>query len=222
MEQVEAIAPGAVQPQIDARSLTPPTRRAERLAVLWVFVTVAVALLLGWALMTAVTGRTAEYNDGQVGFRYPAAWVAAQDEDGNAMVRNPSSASPLFSDRVVVVHAPASRSGLPAASPLVEAATAWTLGRSQALDSFRNLATQDGLTVAGQPAMRVDYVYVADPAAELGRPGVPVVVRGSDYILLAGDDMTVLAGQAADTGWEAFAPTLAQIVDEVRLEPATP
>jgi hypothetical protein len=222
MEQAEALTQGITPPQIDVRSLTPPTRRAERLAVLWVFVTVAVALLLGWALMSAVTSQTAEYNDGQIAFKYPARWVVAQDDDGNAMVRNPASPSPLFSDRVVVVHAPAPSGGLPAASPLAEAATAWTLRRSQSLDSFRNLATEDGLTVAGQPAMRVEYVYVADPAAELGRPGVPVVVRGSDYILLTGDDMTVLAGQAADASWEGFAPALARIVNEVRLEPATP
>ncbi len=222
MQQAEATTPGVVQPPADVRSLTPPTRRAERLAVLWVFLTVAVALLLGWALMTAVTGRTVVYSDGQISLRYPAAWVVGQDEDGNTLMRNSASASPAFSDRMIVIHMPAPSSGLPAASSLAEAVTAWTLSRSQALSSFRNLATVDGLTVAGQPAMRVDYVYIADPAAELGRPGVPVVVRGSDYVLLAGDQMTVLAGQAADAGWEAFAPLLARIVASAGLEPLNP
>lgn len=218
MAQADVTASGLAPAQIDSRSLTPPTRRAERLAVLWVFLTVAVALLLGWALMTAVKGRTVAYSDGQISLRYPAGWVATQDEDGNAVLRNPASASPAFGERLMVVHMAAPSSGLPAASPLAEAVTAWTLSRSQVLSSFRNLATVEGLTVAGQPAMRVDYVYIADPAAELGRPGVPVVVRGSDYVLLVGDQMTVLGGQAVDASWEAFAPVLTRIVESVGLE----
>lgn len=220
MEQLQAAPSGAELPAVDARRLTPPTPRAERLSVLLVMVTVAVALLLGWALKSAVQGRTALYSDGVVRLAYPAAWVVSQDEEGQALLRDARAASSLFDRQVRVTHRPRPASGLPGASPLTEAATAWTLSRAQELNSFRNLATEEGLTVDGQPAIRVTYAYVADPAAALGRPGIPVVVHGSDTILVVGDTMTVLTGQAAQEDWAAFEPALAKILASVRLASA--
>lgn len=217
MEQVQTTLNKVARPTIDKRAITPPTAQAQRLSVLLVLATVAVALLLGWALKAAVQGRTAAYSDDQVSFRYPATWVTAQDDLGNAMVRNPNSASQVFNDRVLVSHDTAPKSGLPGGSPLADAATAWTLNRSQILDTFRNLATQDGLTVAGQPAIRVDYAYVADPQAALGRPGAPVVVRGSDVLFLVGDQLIVISGQADATQWAGFQPRFSKIVDTVAL-----
>lgn len=220
MEQSVAALQSPPPSTPDYRALTPPTPRAERLAVLWTLLTLAIALFLGWALMLAVTTRTATFSDDQISLQYPAQWTAGADDEGNAVLRNLTSASLRFEERVTVVHAEAPSSGLPAASPLAEAATAWTLSRSQLLPSFRNLATADGLTVAGQPAMRVDYAYVADPTAALGRPGVPVVVRGSDYLFLVGDQMHVISGQSAEANWSTFEKTLAKIVASVRLNPA--
>jgi len=213
MEQVQSTFGNLVNDQVTAGELTPPTTRALRLSNLLVLATVAVALLLGLALRAAVESRTSQYADTLVRFKYPARWIVAQDEDGNPAVRNPNSASKLFNDRVVVTHTAVPSSGLPGGSPLAEAATAWTLSRSASLDTFRNLATTDGLTVAGQPAIRMDYVYVADPAANLGRPGVPIVVRGSDYVLITGDQLTVLTGQANSASWDEFEPSFTRIMN---------
>ncbi|MCS6844291.1 MAG: hypothetical protein NZ528_08215 [Caldilineales bacterium] len=220
MEQDATALQRLTQPTLDYRALTPPTPRAERLAVLWTLLTLALALFLGWALMLAVNSRTATFSDPQLSLQYPAGWAAGTDDEGNAVFRNLGSESLRFHERITVIHAEAPSSGLPAASPLAEAATAWTLSRSQALSSFRNLATVDGLTVADQPAIRVDYAYVADPTAALGRPGVPVVVRGSDYLFLVGNQMHVISGQATEADWSAFEKTLAKVVASVRLNPA--
>lgn len=217
MEKLDATWDRMSQPQIDSRTLTPPTAGAQRLANLLVIVTLAVALLLGWALKTAVEGRTQTYSDDQITFAYPATWVVDQDLDGNPMLRNPQSASRLFNDRVVVIQGDVPSSGLPAGSPLVDAATSWTLKRSSALDSFRNLSSEDGYTVAGQPAIRVNYAYVADPAAVLGRPGVPIVVKGSDLVIITGDRLTVLSGQSREADWAAFEPRFLKILEGVTL-----
>jgi len=215
MESTDATLSATVQPTIDPRALTPPTAQAQRVANLWVIATVAVALLLGWGLMAVVTGRTASYQDAHVAFHYPATWVVDQDDLGNPMVRNPQSATKLFNDRVLVIQGEMPRGGLPGGSPLNQAATAWTLNRSKVLSTFRNLTSQDGLTVAGQPAIRVDYAYVADPASALGRPGIPVVVRGSDYLLAVGEKLLVISGQGDAQHWDAFQPQLQRIIDSV-------
>lgn len=220
MTQEQVALSDARRAAADVRALTPPTPRAERLSVLLVLATVAVALLLGWALKAAVQGRTSLFSDGVVTLAYPAAWVASQDEEGQALLRNPRALSSLFAEQVRVTHRPRPTGGPPGASPLAEATTAWTLSLAQELNSFRNLATEEGLTVDGQPAMQVTYAYVADPAAALGRPGIPVVVRGSDTILVVGDTMTVLTGQAAQENWAAFEPVLAKVIASVRLASA--
>lgn len=213
-------APGMAstnQPKIDSRALTPPTTRAQRISALLVILTLAAALLLGWALKAIVEDRTSSFDDGTIAFAYPAAWVVDQDLDGNAMVRDPGSTSKVFNSRAVVYHGQLPDTGLPGGSPLADAATAWTLKRSTALELFRNLATQEAGIVAGQPALRIDYVYVADPATELGRPGIPVVVRGSDFVLLTGDELTVIAGQSSMEDWAAFELRLAEVLGSAAL-----
>ena len=217
MEQTQAAATS--RPRIDPRALTPPTARAERTANLLVLLVVALALGLGWGLKVYVENRTATYSDPTMAFVYPVTWVTDQDDDGNPMLRDPQSGPTLFNDRLVVIHAAAPRSTLPGSSPLAETATAWALKRATALSTFRNLATLDRdpntdqpLTVAGQPAIRVDYAYVAEPGTGLGQPGVPIVVRGSDYVTLNGDQLTVLSGQASADHWQAFEPQLKKII----------
>jgi hypothetical protein len=217
METMDAAWESLTQPEIDSRALTPPTPAAERVANLLVIATVAIALLLGLVLKTAVQGRTSAYEDGTISLDFPATWVVDQDASGNAMVRNPQSSSTLFNARVLVFHDQVPDSGLPGSSPLAEAATAWTLQRSRGLNMFRNLATQDGLTVAGRPAIRIDYAHVTDPAADLGRPGIPVVVRGSDILLIQGDRLTVISGQASAIDWQAFQQDLDAVLESAAL-----
>lgn len=217
MEQTQAAAPS--QPRVDPRALTPPTAGAERTANLLVLLVVALALGLGWGLKVYVQNRTATFSDPAVTFVYPVTWVTDQDDDGNPMVRNPQSGPTLFNDRLIVIHGAAPKSGLPGSSPLADAASAWALRRATALSTFRNLATLDRdpttdqpLTVAGQPAIRVDYAYVTEPGTSLGQPGVPIVVRGSDYVTLNGDQVTVLSGQATADHWLTFESQLKKII----------
>jgi hypothetical protein len=221
MEQTQAAATG--QLRIDPRALTPPTAAAERAANLLVLVVVALALGLGWGLKVFVENRTAIYNDPTLTFGYPATWVTDTDDDDNPMVRDAKSGSTLFNNRLVVVHTAAPKSGLPDGSPLADAATSWALKRANALSTFRNLATLDRdpvtdqpLTIAGQPAIRVDYAYVAEPGTALGQLGVPIVVRGSDFVTLNGDQLTVLSGQASADQWQAFEPQLHKIIAGVK------
>ena len=221
MEQTQAAATD--QPRIDPRALTPPTAGAERAANLLVLFVVALALGLGWGLKFYVENRMATYSDPAVTFSYPATWVTDKDEDDYPMVRDPKSGRTLFNDRLVVIHTAAPKSNLPTGSPLADAATSWALKRATALTTFRNLATLDRdpvtdkpLTVAGQPAIRVDYAYVAEPGTALGQPGLPIVVRGSDFVTLNGDQLTVLSGQASAEQWQAFEPQLQKIIAGVK------
>jgi hypothetical protein len=221
MEQTHTAAAG--QPRIDHRALTPPTAGAERAANLLVLLVLALALGLGWGLKVYVESRSATFSDQTVTFPYPATWVLDRDDDDNPMVRDPNAGPALFTNRLVVIHSPAPKSTLPGSSPLADAATAWSLKRAIALSTFRNLATLDRdpttdqpLTVAGQPAIRIDYAYVAEPGAALGQTGQPIVVRGSDYVVLNGDQLTVLSGQANAEQWQAFERQLHKIIAGVQ------
>lgn len=196
---------------LESRLPLPPTPRAERIANLLVWVVVALALLAGWLLKTYWVERPITYNGRGMDIPYPSAWVADKDEDGNPMLRDTLTGPVLFNNRVTLIQSDAPASSLPGSSPLVDAATAWSLKQSKSLTLFRNLATLESdpntgkpLTLAGQPAIRIDYAYVADPAAELGQVGAPVLVRGSDYVTIAGNTLTVLSGQASSEEWERF------------------
>ena len=50
----------------------------------------------------------------------------------------------------------------------------------------------------------------------LGQPGVPIVVQGSDFVTLNGDQLTVLSGQASADQWQAFEPQLHKIIAGVK------
>lgn len=195
-----------------------PTTGSERIANLMVWMVVALALLSGWLLKTYWVERPITYNGRGMELPYPSTWVADQDEDGNPMLRDRVKGPVLFNNRVTLIQTAAPANTMPGGSPLLDAATAWSLKQSKALAMFRNLAmlendldTGEPLTVAGQPAIRIDYAYVADPAAELGQVGMPIVVRGSDYVTVSGNTLTVLSGQSSTEEWERFEAQFTQI-----------
>ncbi|HET7321432.1 MAG TPA: PrsW family glutamic-type intramembrane protease, partial [Longimicrobiaceae bacterium] len=156
-----------------------------------VLATAVVLILCGGAVRGHLLHQTVHFAsaaDG-VSVELPAGWVTSQGVDTVVQASNPQSGS-AFRTRFAVLRR--SVSSQEAARGLAGIATGESIRRAHALPFYRHLSTQN-LEVAGRPAVRIDYAYVADPhdALLLSEP-LPVVVRGSDTFLLRGSDLYTL------------------------------
>jgi hypothetical protein len=71
--------------------------------------------------------------------------------------------------------------------------------------------------VRGKDAVRVDYVYVAEPA--LASPNsIPIVAHGADFLIREGDTMTVARLLAASDAFDGLGPTWDRILGSLELK----
>jgi len=189
-----------------------PRAGEETRAALLVVLVVAVALLLGWLLKMSVAGRTTTFNGlgGAVSLKYPASWVTGVADEGTPLtVYSPLSAGsfrPTFT-----VYARTLQKG----QKLVDVATAWTMGRGAALREFHDLGSEQ-VTLAGQPAIRVNYAYIADPPSGSGPATLPAVVQASDTVVVQGSQYIIFSA-ADDANQDARAPQLDTILASIKL-----
>jgi hypothetical protein len=72
------------------------------------------------------------------------------------------------------------------------------------------------MKVRAKDAVRVDYVFVADPA--LATPNsIPVVARGSDVLIRQGDNMTVARLLATSDAFDGLAPVWDRLLGSLEL-----
>lgn len=185
----------------------------EQRALLWVILTVAIGLLLGLALKTSVAGRSSSFAapDGALTLNYPSVWVLGNASEGTILTvsdqRSPTEFSSTFAVRT---------RSLPQGQALIDAATGWSLSQSGSLREFSGLGSQQ-TTLAGQPAIRIDYAYVAPPAAGAGLATIPVVVRASDTLVVAGQRVLVFSMAADANHFDAYAAQFQAILSSVKL-----
>jgi hypothetical protein len=191
-----------------------PRAGEEQRLALYVALTALVAVLLGWLLKVSVEQRTAGFNGlgGALTLRYPAGWVLGRAEDESTLltVYDPRSAA-AFNPTFTVRAQP-----MVQGQSLLDAATAWTLGRTAALREFHDLGTEQTF-LAGRIAVRVHYAYIADPPPGSGPATLPIVARGADTLVVYGDQLLIFSGVADANDCEEYGPRFARIVASVRL-----
>jgi hypothetical protein len=165
-----------------------PQAGEEQRAALWVIATVAVAILLGWLLKTGVESRSQAANvAGGISFSYPAGWVVGKTGEGVLFTasdpRSPTSFRSTVSMRT---------RNLPQGLALIDAAASLALSQSQALPEFSDLGSEQA-TLAGRPALRLNYAYVAPAPAGAGRAMLPTVVRATDTLVALGNQILVIS-----------------------------
>jgi hypothetical protein len=175
-----------------------------------VLATVALALVLGWALMTAITSRTTAFSDGTLSLRYPAYWSDGDDTD--ALLH----ASDLASGSTVTLRV--LRELDPAAPVTLDDLLAQlAFQRARDLPMYRVLKTVPA-RVGGRSAVAAEYAYVEDPVASAYQSSMPVVVRGTSYILPYKGKAYVLSLETTATDYAVHARDFERIVQSVHLQ----
>jgi hypothetical protein len=176
-----------------------------------VILVVAVALAMGWLLLTSVEGRSSTFTspDAAISLAYPAAWTETKAEDGTLLSiadRYSPGIRPTF--KVYV-------RGSSQDQRLVDAATAWTMNRMYALPEFRDLGAEE-TTLADRPAIALNYAYVAEPPAGAGPATLPIVARARDTIVLL-DGKYVVFSATGNAALNNLDPQFARILASVKL-----
>jgi hypothetical protein len=180
-----------------------------------VWLLVAVLLAIGLIARTIVLSRTTAYTGANVSVSYPAAWIALakQGEDELLNVGEPFETG-LFPARFSLLQMPVTSISTKAQS-LGDFALKWSDRGAQDLLAYRVLNIEP-VKVRGQDAVRVDYVYVADPALATAN-SIPVVARGADFLIRQGDTMTVARLLAASDTFDGLGQTWDRITGSLEL-----
>jgi hypothetical protein len=167
-----------------------------------VWVLVVVMLGIGLLAKTVVINRTTAFAHGNVSVSYPAAWTALSKQGENELlnVGEPFD-SGLFPARFSLLQLPVTDISTNAQS-LGDFALKWSDDGARDLLAYRVLSIEP-IQVRGKDAVRVDYVYVADPA--LATPNsIPIVAQGADVLMREGDNMTIARLVAASDAFDGL------------------
>jgi hypothetical protein len=151
----------------------------------WLVVAVTlIALLAGWLYKSSVENRSVLVETSGLSAQIPQGWLNGALQGNEVLhVSDPMSAG--FGTTYSVQNIP-----IEAGSGVGQAASLLTLQRGQQLSAYRVL-DQQPVTVYGQAAYELSYVFVeSDP--NLTHDKFPNIVRGLDYIYLAGDHVVVV------------------------------
>ena len=181
-----------------------------------VWVVVVLLLLVGLLARTIAVNRTSTVTAGNVSLSYPAAWTALDKQGDNELlnVGEPFD-SGLFPARFLLLQMPATTISTNAQT-LGDFALKWSDRAAKDLLAYKVLGIEP-TKVHGQDAVRIDYVYVADPA--LATPNsIPVVAEGSDILIRRDDTMTVARLLATSDAFEGLRPTWDRILGSLVLK----
>jgi hypothetical protein len=167
----------------------------DRYSDLAVIVLTLVAVFLGWLLMSSVQSRSVAFDAAGVKAQMPAGWLTSQADTGVILQATELGGSGFGTTYQVEVVPVAS-----GAKP-VDVASLYSLSRAKDLLALRVLDQQD-VSVNGHDGYKVTYAYV-DSDSDLTQANIPVVVRGADYIFVAGDHAVVATYRASEDNYEA-------------------
>lgn len=166
----------------------------DRFAELSVVILTVIALALGWWLKTGVEGRGVAFSNQGITAQTPAGWMVSKSAGDEVLHVTDRTASGFGTTYLIQQKAVAADSTPGQVVSLV------TLDRSNSLTAFRVLKQQD-VTVLGQKATEVEYVYV-ESAANVTHAVIPAVVHGLDYIFVKNGKVVVITYRADQSAFE--------------------
>lgn len=179
---------------------SPTSSRRDRWADWAVIGVLAVALLLGTAVMALAQGQTSQHTDANTGLsvRYPQGWLVKSAEGLAFQAVNPEAADfkTTYQVRVTSIDATA-----PTTPTLALVLNNLSLNRAQQETAYRLFDVAEGQSIDDQPAMEATYAYVVK-GSDLFAQRVPTVVQGLDVAVARGNQGYVFTLLAAK---EAFA-----------------
>lgn len=181
------------------QSLTAPRR--DRWADWAVIGVLAVALLLGGAVIALAQGQTNDYTNDAAGLtvRYPQGWLVKPAEGLAFQAVNPDAGEFKTTYQVQTVPIAA---GSAMTSTLTVALNNLSLSRAQGQTAYRLFDVVEGEPMGVQPTMEATYAYVA-AGNDLFSQRLPVVVQGLDIAVGRGDQAVVFTLLAAKDAFAA-------------------
>ena len=175
----------------------PAARRRGEEPEAFVWLTVALALLLGWLVQGSVVNRTKTAEVGQSAVTYPASWSPVDEKDATF------AAADLFGGggygaRVSLYQVPKTtllpgqQQGGQQQGGLVEAATQWSIQRGRDVSGYRVLGIRP-VRLKGREAVNIDVAYVANPPQGAAPNAMPGLMHAVHTLVPAGDQFYVLA-----------------------------
>ncbi len=174
--------------------------RRDRWADWAVVGVLALALLLGWAVMALAEGQRDVLTNETVGLtvRYPKAWLLNADETVAFRAVDPHSGDFKTTYEVHVQPVVASEETTPTLTVVLNNAS---LARAQKATGYRLFDIVEGKEIDGQPSMEATYVYVQE-GSDLFVQRMPVIVLGMDVAVKRGDQAYVFTLLAAEDAFD--------------------
>jgi hypothetical protein len=178
----------------------PARTRRDRWAD-WALVgTLAIALLLGWAVKIYAESQTNTFAADEAGLtvRYPKNWLLRADEKLAFEALDPDSGEFKTTYQVRSWPIAATASVTPTLAVVLNDAS---LARAPGTTAFRIFDIEEGQEIDEQPTMESTYVYVVE-SSDLFTQRMPVIVMGLDIAMARGEQAYVFSLLASKDNFE--------------------
>ncbi len=181
-----------------------------------VWALVIILLAVGLIARTIVVNRSSAFSDANVSVSYPASWAQAKgDSADEVLVVSESFDAGLFPARFVLRQMPVTEIST-SAQTLGDFALKWADRKAKDLLGYKVLSIGE-TQVRGKNAVRVDYVYVAEPV--IATPNsVPIVAEGADVLIRQDDVMTVASMLASADAFKGLDGVWGRILGSLELK----
>ena len=181
-----------------------------------VWALVIILLAVGLIARTIVVNRSSAFSDANVSVSYPASWAQAKgDSADEVLVVSESFDAGLFPARFVLRQMPVTEIST-SAQTLGDFALKWADRKAKDLLGYKVLSIGE-TQVRGKNAVRVDYVYVAEPV--IATPNsVPIVAEGADVLIRQDDVVTVASMLASADAFKGLDGVWGRILGSLELK----
>ncbi len=162
-------------------------QKRERLSALLVILLTLLALLLGWAVKTAVTNQTQSFASQGITAEPPAGWLVQEGAGEFVMLaRNPAALDQRY--RILM---------LPGGGELTAVAAQRNQNRGRMDDSYTVLE-QTPIVADGRDGYKVSYALVNTDTGRL-----PTIIEGVDYYFSMDNKIVVVSFEAEQADYAA-------------------
>jgi hypothetical protein len=180
-----------------------------------VWLTVVVALVIGYLLATAVAGQTVVAAAGGTDVAYPASW-SKYNESGAVLAAADLNNQGIYAPRVIVRQVAKTDLTRKADATLNDALKAWTFNQANALVGY-HLLNQSSTQVQGRPAVQVEYAYLLDSPKGAGGGTMPGLMRAVDTIVASGDQYYILTFAAESSKFTSLRDLRDELLESWRI-----
>lgn len=181
-----------------------------------VWALVITLLAVGLVARTIVVNRSTAFSEGNLSVSYPVSWTQTKGDSANELlVVSESFDAGLFPARFMLRQMPVTEIST-SAQTLGDFALKWADRKARDLLGYKVLSIEE-TQVRGKDAVRVDYVYVAEPV--MATPNsVPIVAEGADVLIRQDDVMTVASMLASADAFKGLDGVWDRILGSLELK----